>query len=189
MRRDDGPAVDLDRRGYRTAAWVGIGILAAGIVVAAAMGRWFGVLTLMIFLAAAIGFMLARHRLPSLFDLLFVVAAVVNAAGWVANIWTVPGYDEAVHAYTSFALTLALGFVSFYSVRMHFRGHGALFVLTVASLGLAVGALWEVFEWALAMPHNNPGMDLLMDAVGALAAGLLAAWLVRHESRVRGLAV
>ena len=94
-KHEHGQVLDLDRQGYRNAAWVGIAVLGAGLVLAAALGRWFGVVTLIACLGASIGFMLARERLPSLFDLLFVTAAVINAAGWVANIWTVSGYDEA----------------------------------------------------------------------------------------------
>ncbi len=181
--------ISLDKRGYSMAARVGIGLLTLSLAVVLMMGRWQGALVLGAFLLASVVFMAQRHRLPSLFDLLFVVAAIVNAAGWVVpGLWIVPAYDEVVHAYTSFALTLALGFLTYSSMWMHFREHGTLFVVTVASLGLALGALWEVFEWALAMPHNNPGMDLLMDAIGALAAGVAVAWVLQHEppQRVMG---
>jgi hypothetical protein len=51
-----------------------------------------------------------------------VVAAVLNAAGWVWDLYTtVWGFDEVAHFYTSFAITLALGYRVFRAMRDQFR--------------------------------------------------------------------
>src|SRR4051812_46710228 len=64
-----------------------------------------------------------------------------------------------------------------------FARHGILFATLVASIGLAIGALWEVVEYATGMA--DPPLlaaaihDLCSDMVGAVLAGGLAAWYVR----------
>ena len=187
MEFGDRSAVNLDHSGYRTAAWVGIGLLALAVIAAMVMGKWWGVLMLAAFLAAAVGFVAFEDRLPALFDLLLVAAALVNALGWVLDLYTrVPGYDEVAHAFTIFAVTLSLGFLAYHSMRAQFRGRGALYVLAIASFGLAVGALWEMVEWTFIGTLRDPVADLMMDAIGALAAGLLAAWALRQEPRSGG---
>lgn len=183
VRHGDRSPVDLDRKSYRTAAWIGIALLVPAIVTAIVMEKWWGILMLAAFLIASIAFVAFEDRLPALFDLLFVAAALVNALGWAFDLYTrVPGYDDVAHAFTIFAVTLSLGFLAYHSVRAHFRGRGTLYVLAIASFGLSVGALWEMIEWAFIGTLRDPVADLYMDAIGALAAGLLAAWALRQES-------
>jgi hypothetical protein len=178
---------NLDHKGYRTAAWVGIALLALAIIAAIVMGKWWGVLMLAAFLIASIAFVAFEDRLPALFDLLFVAAALVNALGWVFNLYTrVPGYDEIAHGFTMFAITLSFGFLAYHPVRTLFQTRAALYVLALASFGLAVGALWEMIEWAFIGTLRDPVADLYMDAIGALAAGLLALWVLRYEPDQRG---
>jgi hypothetical protein len=170
----------LDMRAYRWAAWVGIVALVALAILAAFDGKAWGAAGLG---AAALGaalFIHWRERLPSLFSLLFVVAGLLNGLGWVFDFWNVPLFDPVTHGYTTFAVALALGFLAYYSVAVHFRGHGIMFVITIASFGLALGGLWEIFEWSMAVPQSYRGIavDLISDALGALAAGALAAFAV-----------
>ena len=59
-------------------------------------------------------------------------------------------------------------------------GRDALIVLMIASVGLAIGALWEVAEWGF--DRIAPGdvikgkhdtiIDIVMDTLGALLAGV-----------------
>ncbi len=63
-----------------------------------------------------------------------------------------------------------------------FRSHKLVYVLTIASFGIALGALWEVAEWSAEQLLNTqviPGLDdtiidLIMDSLGAVAAALLS---------------
>ncbi len=93
-------------------AWGGQFLLALAIVVAVYQGKWQGVLTLTCFLLGALVFVALENRLPTLFDFLFVLAALLNAGGWVWDLFYLPGpYDEITHAFTTFSVTLALSFL------------------------------------------------------------------------------
>lgn len=177
------------------AAWVGQALIALAIVVVLVQGRHTGALTLTGFLIASVIFVTREDHLPNLFDLLFVIAALVNAAGWVWNLFKLPGpYDELVHAYTTFAITLALGWLAYGSLFDSFREHRWLFMLVVASFGIAIGAVWEIAEWTadlllradvVAGLHDTI-VDLIVDSIGALLAGAAAVWALgkRSDSRV-----
>ncbi len=174
----------LENRGYTAAAWIGIAFLAVAIVIAVVNANWFGAVLLAIFLIASLVFVIAEQRLPSLFNLLFVAAAVMNAAGWVWNLYgKIIGYDEFTHFFTSFAITLSLGFLVFDAVKEHFRDHPRHFVLVIASFGITLGAFWEIFEWAALKQLPNPVVDMIMDSLGAVTAGVAAAWVLRLQSR------
>ncbi len=118
-----------------------------------------------------------------MFDLLFVVAALLNAVGWTWQAYTgIPGYDEFAHFFTSFTVTLSLGFLVYRSVREPFRQHRLHFVLVIASFGISLGAFWEIFEWAILRELINPVVDIIMDSLGAVLAGFAAAWFLGVES-------
>ena len=168
---------------YDIAAWIGIALLAVAAIFTAWRGEWFGTFLIIGFLLAAAAFVAFDTRLPSLFNFLFVTAAIVNAAGWVWRFYvTIAGYDEAVHFYTTFAVTLSAGYLAYDAVREHFRDHRAHFVLVISSFGLSLGALWEIFEWVILPSLNNPVEDLVMDSFGAVLAGLVAAWALGAAS-------
>ncbi len=108
------------------------------------------------------------------------MAVLANAAGWVLNLYEKIGwYDEALHLYTTFAFTLVLALFAYGAVLTGARAHRLLLVLAVACIGLALGTLWELAEWAYdQIVHPNvikaktdTIVDLIMDTVGALAAG------------------
>ena len=102
----------LDDRTYRIAGWGGIALLALSLLLLAALGRWDGAIPVALFLALSILFVCTRNRLPSFFDLLFVLASLVNAAGYSFDLFKViPYYDDFVHFFTSLSLTLAVGFL------------------------------------------------------------------------------
>lgn len=175
--------MDLSSRGYTAAAWAGVALLAVAVVYVAIMGNWFGALLLAAFLTVSVAFVVAKP-LPSLFDLLFVAAAMLNAAGWVWDLYgKVVGYDEIAHFATSFAITLSLGFLVYREVREPFREHRLHFVLVIASFGITLGAFWEIFEWALLRSLPNPIVDIIADSLGAVGAGVFAAWALGLEAR------
>lgn len=171
----------LNAKGYTRAAWAGVALMAATVAVLGVRGVWLGFGVCLLFLACSAAFMLARNELPALFDLLFVVAALANGAGWVWELYSdVPGYDEIVHAYTAFAASLYFGFALYYSMRVHF--HTVNFGLAIVTMGIAAGALWEMFEW-LIIKIKDPVPDLMIDSLGALIAALFGTWVLKVETR------
>ena len=115
------------------------------------------------------------------------IAALVNIAGYLWDLYQqFWWFDEALHAYTTFALTLPLALL-LYGVVLHgAQTRPILFILAVASLGIATGALWEIAEWAYdhMVPENailgktDTMIDLIMDITGALAAGIVSRGIV-----------
>jgi hypothetical protein len=176
--------VDINHQAFARVAWAGNGLLALALIHALITGDWLAALFLGGFLAMAAVFVAFESRLPSLFDVLFVSAALVNAVGWAWDYYTsIAGYDEAVHFYTTFAVTLSVGYFTFFAMREHFRHHRAHFVLVISSFGISIGALWEIFELFVLPQPDNVAEDLLMDTFGAVLAGFLAAWALGAENR------
>lgn len=175
--------MELDRRAYRILAWIGIAFIAAATVVVMLRGDWSGVAVLGAFLLASIALVAFEDRLPSLFDLLFVIAAMVNGAGWIWNLYkSVLGYDEFAHFFTTFAVALALGYLVLYVMREHFRAHRVHYAVIIISFGVTLGAWWEVFEWVILAKLTDPVGDIIVDTLGAVLAALLAVWALTQES-------
>ena len=163
-------------RGYRIAAWIGQFLLAIATAIVFVRASWQEAIVLLGFLAASFIFVWRERQLPTLFDLLFVIAALLNAGGWIGLFYQPGLYDEITHAFTTFSVTLALSFLVYQPMLSLFRSHRWLYILTIISFGLAIGALWEVFEWLTATINSldDTIVDLIMDAVGAIAASLLS---------------
>lgn len=170
-------------RGYRILAWIGQFFLAIAVVLEIAQGNLKGSLSLGGFLAASVAFVVMSDRLPTLFDFLFVVAALLNAGGWVWDLFYQPGpYDEITHAFTTFSITLALSFLVYSSMLTLFRQHPIVYILAIASFGIAIGAVWEIFEWLIQVINDldDTIMDLVMDSIGALMAAILS-WVALQD--------
>jgi hypothetical protein len=184
--------VSTNWRGYRIAAWGGQFLLTIAVLVTAAQGKWKEAIALACFLLASFAFVALENKLPTLFDMLFVLAALLNAGGWVWGLFYQPGpYDEITHAFTIFSITLALSFLVYGSLLTSFKSHRLLYVLTIASFGIAIGAVWEVAEWLAGkiLPSEVIGslddtiMDLVMDTLGAGLAALLSLWVLQDWVR------
>ncbi|MBD0301644.1 MAG: hypothetical protein ICV85_05550, partial [Tolypothrix sp. T3-bin4] len=178
----------INWRGYRIIAWVGQALLAIFVIFATIQGNWSNALALALFLIASFIFVVRDDKLPTLFDFFFVLAALLNATGWVWGLFGMPGpYDEIVHAYTTFAITLALSFLVYSSMLNIFRNHTILYLVTIACFGIAIGALWEVTEWSAGKILNTQVIeslddtiiDLIMDSVGAGLAALFSLWALQ----------
>ncbi|HEY9655943.1 MAG TPA: hypothetical protein V6C50_10665 [Crinalium sp.] len=176
-------------KGYRIAAWVGQALLAIAIILATSQGKWGNALALVLFLAASFVFVSRDDRLPTLFDFLFVLAALLNAGGWVWGLFYPPGpYDEITHAFTIFAFTLAFSFLVYRPLLAVFRQHRLLYLLTIASFGIAIGALWEVAEWSAGKilgievieSLDDTITDLVMDSLGAAFAAVTSLWTLQE---------
>ena len=169
-------------KGYRTLAWVLQALLAIAIVVLLIQSKWLPTLTLGGFLLVSFLFVKLDRKLPNIFDLIFMIAALINAGGWAWDLYNQPGpYDEIAHFFTVFAITLALGFLLYRELMEGFYDHRVMFVLTIASLGIALGTLWEIIEWLadfMVAKQIVSGLfdtetDLILDGAGALLAALL----------------
>lgn len=178
-------------KGYRTAAWIGQALLAIAIAVVLIQGQWLAAAVLGGFLLISYLFVAFERKLPTLFDLIFVIAALINAGGWAWDLYNQPGpYDEIAHFYTIFAITLALGFMLYGELMESFYSHRVLFVITIASLGIALGALWEVTEWLadFATPKQivsglfDTITDIILDSAGAIVAAFLNLWGLHEHS-------
>jgi hypothetical protein len=178
----------LNWKGYRILAWIGQALLTIFVIAAAVQGKWSNALGLALFLVISFVFVIRDDKLPTLFDFLFVLAALLNATGWVWNLFGMPGpYDEIVHAYTTSAITLALSFLVYGSMLNIFRNHTLLYLVTITSFGIAIGALWEVTEWSAGKilstqvieSLDDTIIDLVMDTLGAGLAALISLWALR----------
>jgi hypothetical protein len=174
--------INANWNGYRIVAWLLQGLLAIAIVVVLLQGEWLPAAALSGYLVISFLFVKLERKLPSLFDLIFMIAALINAGGWAWDLYNKPGpYDEIAHFFTMFAITLAFGFLLYSELMESFYDHPVMFVLTIASLGIAIGALWEVVEWLadFVTPKQivsglvDTITDIILDSAGAVLAALL----------------
>jgi len=174
--------INANWKGYRALAWGLQGLLAVAIVVVLIQGKWLPAATLGGFLLVSFLFVKLERKLPTLFDLVFMIAALINAGGWAWDLYNKPGpYDEIAHFFTMFAITLAFGFLLYRELMESFYKRRWLFVVTIASLGIAIGAWWEVGEWLVdfVVPKQivsglfDTITDIMLDSARALLAALL----------------
>lgn len=171
--------ISLNSSSFSLPSYVLLGAMAAGAAYLGVLGRWFPAAGLAGIILLAILFIAQRSRLPSIFTLLFVLAGLVNAVGYVLNLWRTPyWFDEAVHFYTSFTAVAAIGWLLFSRTSMNAGRHPVRFALAVTGIGIVLGLLWEVFEWTIGIigSPSDTMIDLLMDTLGAVAAGLFCVW-------------
>jgi uncharacterized membrane protein YjdF len=171
----------------------------AGAVAFAAAGDAKGTFNLLLGFAVLVAARLAN--LPRLYDLAVVVAMCFTQVGEALGLYDSIGwYDRVVHfvvpmlssqvVYLCLARLDVLPDPRQETVRRHEAG---MLIVTFA-LGLAIGALWEVFEWAsdgvfgsdLSQGNTDTVGDLVADATGSLAGGaLMVLWARRGWGSVR----
>jgi hypothetical protein len=180
--------LSINWKGYRFAAWIGQTLLAIAVLAALFQGKWQNAIALSFFLVVSLIFVVKYKKLPTLFDFLFVLAALLNAGGWVWGWFEAAGfYDELVHGFTMFAITLALSFLAYGSMLSVFRQHTLLYLVTIASFGIAIGALWEITEWSAGKilstevigSVDDTVIDLIMDALGSGLAAITSLRVLR----------
>ncbi len=159
---------------YRFAAWVIRLVLVAAMVQQIVVGDVVGALAMALFLVLSFAYLLRDDRLPTAFDALVVVAAVLNALGFVFNFYKrIVAYDNVAHAVTIFAITLAFFFLVY---RDTLTGTGRLPMATaVFTFGVTVGALWEIAEWTTGQIFDIRVIFGLKDAITDLITNSVAA--------------
>lgn len=113
-------------------------------------------------------------------SLAFVLLAA-NVAGYAFDLYAAFWwFDRVLHAATVLALTFWLAVMVLDEGIQ--KGWIVLFIILVASVGIAVGVLWEVAEWVfdrfasgdVIEGKDDTVIDLVMDTLEALAAATLA---------------
>jgi hypothetical protein len=161
-----------------------------GALIFLALGEMKGVANLVVGGAALL---VARAiDLPRLYDLAFTLAMILTGWGEALGLYDAwKPYDNVVHfivpmfcsqvAYIGLARLEVLP-----DMRDEFVPHRFLGIFTITfALGVAIGGVWEIFEWAsdevfgsnLSMGNDDTVGDLISDTLGAAAGGLLlVAW-------------
>jgi hypothetical protein len=162
----------------------------AGAAAFAVLGELGGVANLLV---SGIALLVARAvDLPRLYDLGFTVAIILTGWGEALGLYDVwKPYDNVVHfivpmlcsqvAYIALARIEVLP-----DMREDFVPHqyAGIFTITLA-LGVAIGGVWEIFEWlsdgvfgsSLQLSNDDTVGDLISDTLGAATGGLLlVAW-------------
>jgi hypothetical protein len=112
-------------------------------------------------------------------------AVALNSAGWVWNLFDrVWGFDEIAHALGTAAATLFTAFYVYQPLFSLWQRYVFSVSLAVFSLGMMLGAYWEVAEWVgtrllATAPYDileDVASDLTCDTVGALFANAIGYW-------------
>lgn len=131
--------------------------------------------------AIAIAAIIFRRTLPPFFGFLLTLATMVNAAGYVLNLWHERTmFDEAVHGFAFFAGMSSAGWL----ILQHKPGLTGLY-WKAALAAVVAGLAWEAFEAAIGIigDMRDTLVDLVMDLIGSLAAAALLRKLVAREER------
>jgi hypothetical protein len=161
---------------------VALGVLLAVLVV---LGDLQAALIIAVFLGLSFAHLLRSDRRPAFFDVLFGLAALAGALGFVFDLFDgIVPYDELAHAFTTFSVSLTFYFL-FYRGAVP-DGRAIALATSVFTLGVTVGAYWEIFEYFFVAeyPMADTISDLLVDSAGALAAALVALVLRRSGDRL-----
>ena len=97
---------------YQRAAWAIRAVLALALVWELLTLDPVGVLSMAFFIALSFAYLLRDEQLPNVFDALVAFSALLNAFGFVFDLFDGPVlYDEVARTVTIFALTLAYFFL------------------------------------------------------------------------------
>lgn len=118
---------------------------------------------------------------------------LANVAGYVFDLYQrFWWFDRILHACTLFALTFWAAIFLCAKVLNVTADHRLMRVLLIASVGVAVGAWWEVAEWGFdqVMPADvikgkyDTVLDLIVDSFGAVVAAWLSLKVLRPATAV-----
>jgi hypothetical protein len=172
---------------------------AAGAVAFAAAGDVAATFNLLLAFLVLVAARIAN--LPRLYDLAVIVALTFTQGGEALNLYdAIAWYDRVVH----FVVPLLVSQIIYLCLarievmpdpsQETLPRHEVGMFVAVFALGLAAGALWEIFEWssdglfgsALSEGNTDTVGDLIADACGSLAGGaLMVLWAKRGWGSVR----
>ena len=131
-------------------------------------------------------------NLPRIYDLCLTAAMALQGFGEVFGLYDAfLRFDDLVH-FTLPMLTTPVVYIALARLDVvpdprdetHLRHYAGIFLVTT-SLGMAIGALWEIVEWRsdawfgsdLSLDNDDTVGDLVRDTMGALVgAALLVVW-------------
>ena len=128
-------------------------------------------------LAPAIVFLVLGHKkVPVLYTAIFVMVCGINVVSMGWGLYSsIPHLDEFAHFITGFALVPCCVHFLLHPVIDYFKRAPLSFFLIGLSIGLGVGALWEILEWLIHIEADY--LDTITDLVfDGLGAGLAAFW-------------
>ena len=142
--------------------------------------------------AAVVAWLVRPVLLPRVYDLALVVALNLQAWGEALGLYdSITWFDNVVHfslpfflAPTVYVALARIDVVPDPADETHTRHYVGIAVVTFA-LGVAIGALWEIVEWAadntlgssLQLHNDDTIGDLIADSLGALCgSALLVCW-------------
>lgn len=114
--------------------------------------------------------------------IMLAIAIVANILGYTSSLyqqwWW---FDRVLHGYTLWAGTLWLGVFVFAPVIRPEHARSLRAFLVILAVGVAVGALWEIAEWAfdqfasgdVIKGKQDTILDIIMDTLGALLAAAM----------------
>ncbi len=161
------------------------GALGLSLVWLLLVGDWRAVLVVGVFLVLSFTYLLRSEPRPNAFDVLFALAALLGALGYVFDLFSeIVPYDELTHAFTTFAVSLAFYFLFYGGAEP--RQSAVALGTSVFTLGVTVGAYWEIFEWLTGARFGlaDTISDLIVDSVGALVAAFVALMLRQRGQRL-----
>lgn len=178
----------IDHPLFRSVNWLAIAGLAAAGAYLLSVDIAKGMVLLGLAVAGGIALRFQRG-LPSGIMLLLIIAVTVNAAGYIVGLWHERTmFDELVHAFTTFAGMTALIWMFTKDGRLY-DGASTLAILASALIaGVILGLAWEGFEWLIGIigHQRDTVVDLVMDSIGAVAAGLFVLFIKRGQFGVLG---
>jgi hypothetical protein len=139
-----------------------------------------GVLSMALFIVLSFAYLLREEKLPNLFDALVALSALLNAFGFVFDLFDGPVlYDEVAHTVTIFSLSLAFFYLFYGNVVPRERTLAT--ATAVFTLGVTLGSLWEIAEWTtgrvfditVVFGLSDAITDLIANSVGALLAAFV----------------
>ena len=144
--------------------------------------------------AGALAWAVRPLLLPRVYDAAFVAALALQAGGEAAGAYdAIPWFDNVAHFSLPFFLAPAL-YVALARADLvpdpkdetHLRHYVGMFVVTLA-FGIALGGLWEIWEWVsdhtlgseLQLGLDDTVGDLVADTLGAACGAVLLVWWAR----------
>ncbi len=129
----------------------------------------------------------AVHSWISVLATLLLLVSVLNAAGWVLNLFSrIPPYDEIVHFLTPVTLVAISGTIMYRSGgRDTFFRSTMRALVTGAALGLIGAIAWELFEILLVRvlpgisfptPPVDTAVDIALGTAGGAAGARIVDW-------------
>lgn len=164
--------------------WNRVGLVGSGALATSSYRRWREVNPSTQRLDGATGRIIAW--------VLLIAMGLINVAGYAFDLYQrFWWFDRVLHACTILAMTLWLAIFVFNTTLNSKLDGSLLYICLVASVGVALGALWEVAEWGfdlvmagdLIKGKHDTMLDVVMDTIGAILAGILALRLRPSQDR------